>query len=266
MRSMGSMDSKPMATPAKPMHHRQLARVLDPRSPTAGILRTPIEVVAPPRNSPAAPGVNKTMLQDSPPMVDPRSPTHGITRTPVKPTEILTSLAMQFNETFVSESVNSLLAKPSLEEKQGAEDQAKTQAEEQCVQRKGEAQLEEAQPKERQAGKGEPVTAAEEAASPRMKAILTEGRRLDEKPRRSSNSGWSARQRSRPTGGKELMTLAGNGRLPLQALRDENSPTTICHRQVKYPLLVSDGLTEQLPGRGKAWEHQHDKENTELYS
>ncbi|XP_029436242.1 cell division cycle-associated protein 3 isoform X3 [Rhinatrema bivittatum] len=235
MRSMGSMDSKPMATPAKPMHHRQLARVLDPRSPTAGILRTPIEVVAPPRNSPAAPGVNKTMLQDSPPMVDPRSPTHGITRTPVKPTgtEILTSLAMQFNETFVSESVNSLLAKPSLEEKQGAEDQAKTQAEEQCVQRKGEAQLEEAQPKERQAGK---------------------------------DSGWSARQRSRPTGGKELMTLAGNGRLPLQALRDENSPTTICHRQVKYPLLVSDGLTEQLPGRGKAWEHQHDKENTELYS
>ncbi|KAM8820555.1 cell division cycle-associated protein 3 [Eudromia elegans] len=71
---MGASESLP-GTPAS----RGLARVSDPRSPSAGILRTPIEVVS----CPAAPGPAEPAAGAGQER-DPRSPTPGISRTPLK--------------------------------------------------------------------------------------------------------------------------------------------------------------------------------------
>ncbi|XP_072876528.1 cell division cycle-associated protein 3 isoform X6 [Chlorocebus sabaeus] len=70
-------------TPARPPpHNKHLARVADPRSPSAGILRTPIQVESSPQ--PGLPAGEQLEglkhAQDS----DPRSPTLGIARTPMK--------------------------------------------------------------------------------------------------------------------------------------------------------------------------------------
>ncbi|XP_074752099.1 cell division cycle-associated protein 3 isoform X3 [Athene noctua] len=70
-----------LATPAAPCN-RHLAHVSDPRSPSAGILRTPIEVLSSPAVSPQA-GLAEPAAgacQDR----DPRSPTPGISRTPMR--------------------------------------------------------------------------------------------------------------------------------------------------------------------------------------
>nr|XP_033781583.1 cell division cycle-associated protein 3 [Geotrypetes seraphini] len=262
---MGSVDSKAVATPAKPLRARHLARVLDPRSPSVGIPRTPIEVVGPPRNSPAASEVQKNVVQDAVSVVDPRSPTHDITRTPLKPTdtETVTCLAMQLSETFISEEEDMLLTKSSLD-KPGAQEgdvQGETQGD-------------------------DPVSRLEEKEVvvkdvPEKMQTALKGWRFEDKMQRSNRSptamtssggGRPVRQKSRTTGGKGLVTPAGHGRLPLKALCDD-SPNTICHRQVKRPLVLSDGRREPrglLTGgpvlqSPKVWEHHCDKENTANY-
>lgn len=42
---MGSAKSVPVTPARPPPHNKHLARVADPRSPSAGILRTPIQVL-----------------------------------------------------------------------------------------------------------------------------------------------------------------------------------------------------------------------------
>nr|XP_012803242.2 cell division cycle-associated protein 3-like [Jaculus jaculus] len=75
---MGSTQSVPV-TPAP--HNKHLARVVDPRSPSAGFQRTPIQVESSPSPSlPAEELKSPKQAQDS----DPRSPTLGILGTPRK--------------------------------------------------------------------------------------------------------------------------------------------------------------------------------------
>lgn len=99
---MGSAGSKQPVTPARPLRNKHLSHVSDPRSPTSGILRTPIEVEQ--SSARATPQAVDEDGQDSvcPRTADPRSPTHGVLRTPLKPTvtEALHSLVKQLNQAF----------------------------------------------------------------------------------------------------------------------------------------------------------------------
>ncbi|NXT21127.1 CDCA3 protein, partial [Syrrhaptes paradoxus] len=96
---MGASGSAP-ATP----RNKHLAHVSDPRSPSAGILRTPIEVVSSLAGSPSpcpAQLVTGTS-QDR----DPRSPTPGISRTPMRatPSDSVDRLVQQLSEAFGAEA------------------------------------------------------------------------------------------------------------------------------------------------------------------
>uniref|UniRef100_A0A8C3ULY9 CDCA3 protein n=1 Tax=Catharus ustulatus TaxID=91951 RepID=A0A8C3ULY9_CATUS len=94
---MGVSGSAP-ATPAAP-RNKHLAHVSDPRSPTAGILRTPIEVGALPP-LPAEPPAGTDQERD------PRSPTPGISRTPMRTVSSgdVDRLVKQLSEAFGAEA------------------------------------------------------------------------------------------------------------------------------------------------------------------
>nr|XP_038036308.1 cell division cycle-associated protein 3 [Anas platyrhynchos] len=103
--AMGAAGSAP-ATPAPPRARRP-EHVRDPRSPSAGILRTPIEVLS----SPAAPSPQHG------PAADPRSPTPGISRTPMKEalSDSLQRLVEQLSEAFGAHSESPVAARPRQE-------------------------------------------------------------------------------------------------------------------------------------------------------
>uniref|UniRef100_A0A8C2NH27 Cell division cycle-associated protein 3 n=1 Tax=Capra hircus TaxID=9925 RepID=A0A8C2NH27_CAPHI len=99
---MGSAKSVPVTPARPPPHNKLLARVADPRSPSAGILRTPIQVESSPQPSlPAGEQVEgPKLVQDS----DPRSPTLGIARTPMKTSgEPPSPLVKQLSDVFETE-------------------------------------------------------------------------------------------------------------------------------------------------------------------
>uniref|UniRef100_A0A452SRG2 Cell division cycle associated 3 n=1 Tax=Ursus americanus TaxID=9643 RepID=A0A452SRG2_URSAM len=101
---MGSAKSAPVTPARPPPHNKLLARVADPRSPSAGILRTPIQVESSPQpNLPAGEQLEgPNQAQDS----DPRSPTLGIARTPMKTSsgEPPSPLVKQLSEVFETEA------------------------------------------------------------------------------------------------------------------------------------------------------------------
>ncbi|XP_041961898.1 cell division cycle-associated protein 3 [Alosa sapidissima] len=104
---MGSSESKvaasvstPKPDPIQRIKNQRVAELVDPRSPTAGIDRTPIQMAG---------AFSKTGVEESSGSsltYDPRSPTHGISRTPMKDSMKVTvsSFARRLGMLFLTES------------------------------------------------------------------------------------------------------------------------------------------------------------------
>ncbi|KAK2528259.1 Cdca3 [Columba livia] len=239
---MGASGSAP-ATPAGP-RNKHLAHVSDPRSPSAGILRTPIEVVSSPAGSPqpgpAEPAAGITQERD------PRSPTPGIYRTPMRSvsSDSVDRLVKQLSEAFGTEAAAPEPAPPG----------AACPAEE---------------------------PAAEEPArpsSPEAAAASEEG--AERPPSPSAVPAWAARAAGpgfssgskpirRKTNNKIMATSSGTGRSPLSILQDDNSPSALAPRQGKRHVLgenlgekkeVTVDLNRSLKSGNCAWSNLN-KEN-----
>ncbi|KAK2516762.1 Cdca3 [Columba guinea] len=239
---MGASGSAP-ATPAAP-RNKHLAHVSDPRSPSAGILRTPIEVVSSPAGSPqpgpAEPAAGITQERD------PRSPTPGIYRTPMRSvsSDSVDRLVKQLSQAFGTEAAAPEPAPPG----------AACPAEE---------------------------PAAEEPArpsSPEAAAASEEG--AGRPPSPSAVPAWAARAAGpgfssgskpirRKTNNKIMATSSGTGRSPLSILQDDNSPSALAPRQCKRHVLgenlgekkeVTVDLNRSLKSGNCAWSNLN-KEN-----
>ncbi|NWZ38259.1 CDCA3 protein, partial [Brachypodius atriceps] len=199
---MGASGSAP-ATPAAPLN-KHLAHVTDPRSPTAGILRTPIEVVSSPAGSPQPSPTEPPASTGQ--ERDPRSPTPGISRTPMRAvsSDSVDRLVKQLSEVFGAEAADPEPAPP------GA-----------------------ASPAEEPARRSSPP-AGQEAERPPSPSTA--------RPSRPAGHGFSSGKcsvkpiRHKPNN-KFMVTSGGTGRSPLSILRDDNSPSAPAPRQGKRNVL-----------------------------
>ncbi|KAI6049677.1 cell division cycle-associated protein 3 isoform X1 [Marmota monax] len=258
---MGSAKSVPVTPARAPPHNKHLARVADPRSPSAGIQRTPIQVESSPQSSLPAGEQLKCPKQalDS----DPRSPTLGIARTPMKTSSAdpQSPVMRELSEVFESEASKSdpppesvlPLGVPSsseldlpLDTQLSLEDQ---------VLPWNDTELPSKQ-----------VSSQEDARHPTETPVASQSSDKLSKDPESPRSSGSKRSRRKPN--KVL------GRSPLTILQDDNSPGTLTPRQGKRPSPLSENVRELKEGAilgtgrllktgGRAWEQgqDHDKEN-----
>ncbi|XP_029875597.1 cell division cycle-associated protein 3 isoform X1 [Aquila chrysaetos chrysaetos] len=195
---MGVSGSAPVAP-----HNKHLAHVRDPRSPSAGIFRTPIEVVSSPAGSPQ-PGAAEPVA-GSRQAQDPRSPTPGVSHTPRRAvsSESLDRLVRQLNEAFGAET---------------------------AAQEPGPAGPDEEPVVEEPARRSSPPAAApgDEAERPPSPSAAPA------RPARLAGPGFSSGSKPvrRKTNNKIMTTSGGTGRSPLSILQDDNSPSAPAPRQV----------------------------------
>ncbi|XP_012664819.1 cell division cycle-associated protein 3 isoform X1 [Otolemur garnettii] len=259
---MGSAKSVPVTPAGPPPHNKHLARVADPRSPSAGILRTPIQVESSPQPSvPVGEQLEAPKhAQDS----DPRSPTLGIARTPMKTSngDPTSPLVKQLSEVFeIEASKSNLPPEPILPLEASSSSELDLPLDTQLS-------LEDQRPSWNQAElPSKQVFSKEEARQ------LTEtpvNSHSSDKPLRdpeTPRSSGSKRNRRKPKG-KVI------GRSPLTILQDDNSPGTLTPRQGKRTSSLSENVRELKEGAilgtgrllktgGRAWEQgqDHDKEN-----
>ncbi|XP_054693695.1 cell division cycle-associated protein 3 isoform X1 [Grus americana] len=232
---MGVSGSAP-ATPAA-LRNKHLAHVTDPRSPSAGILRTPIEVVSSPAGSPqpgsAEPAVGAS--QDR----DPRSPTPGISRTPMRAasSDSVDYLVKQLSEAFGAEAAPPGAACPT--EKPAAEEPARQSSP--------------------PAGGSEAAAASGEEAERSPSFSVAPAR-----PARVAGPGFSSGSKPvrRKTNNKIMASSGGTCRSPLSILQDDNSPSAPVPRQGKRHVLgeslgekkeVTVDLSRSLKSGNCAW-------------
>ncbi|KAM9627681.1 cell division cycle-associated protein 3 [Morphnus guianensis] len=226
--AMGVSGSAPVAP-----HNKHLAHVSDPRSPSAGIFRTPIEVVSSPAGSPQ-PGAAEPVA-GSRQAQDPRSPTPGVSHTPRRAvsSESLDRLVRQLNEAFGAET---------------------------AAQEPGLACPDEEPVLEEPARRSSPAAAApgEEAERPPSPSAALA------RPACLAGPGFSSGSKPvrRKTNNKIMTTSGGSGRSPLSILQDDNSPSAPAPCQGKRHVLgenlgekkeVTVDLSRSLKSGNCAW-------------
>ncbi|XP_027699119.1 cell division cycle-associated protein 3 isoform X3 [Vombatus ursinus] len=290
---MGSAKSVP-ATPARPAPcNKHLAHVTDPRSPSAGILRTPIQITGEETEKVGATPVLRTGLgsisywqvesspqlspsameqqqkvgtkdMEQPQGSDPRSPTFGIIRTPMKTSTVdpADQLVKQLSEAFGAEASklehSSELALPVKFSSQPELDLS-LDTPLSLERKKLPASLSQTEVSRKQANTTE-VT--EQPPALRMTS------QDPDKFLRGSETPCSSGSRPprRKPAGKVL------GRSPLITLQDDNYPGPLMPRQSKRSTVLSENVGERKEGAilgtghplkitGRAWDQGHNKEN-----
>ncbi|XP_073737052.1 cell division cycle-associated protein 3-like [Callorhinus ursinus] len=265
---MGSAKSAPVTPARPPPHNKLLARVADPRSPSAGILRTPIPVESSSQpNLPAGEQLEgPNQAQDS----DPCSPTLGIARTPMKTSsrEPPSPLVKQLSEVFETEAPKSNLPPISNLPPEPVLLFEATSSSELDLPLGTRFSLEDQMPPWSQTElPSKQVFSKEEAGQPSETPMASQG---SDKPSRDPETPRSSgfKHNRRKAIGKVL------GRSPLTILQDDNSPGTPTPRQGKRPSPLSDNARELKEGAilgtgrllktgGRVWERgqDQDKEN-----
>nr|XP_044995566.1 cell division cycle-associated protein 3 [Jaculus jaculus]XP_044995567.1 cell division cycle-associated protein 3 [Jaculus jaculus]XP_044995568.1 cell division cycle-associated protein 3 [Jaculus jaculus] len=257
---MGSTQSVPV-TPAP--HNKHLARVADPRSPSAGIQRTPIQVESSPQASlPAEELKSPTQAQDS----DPRSPTLGIARTPMKASGVdsPSPLMQQLSEVF--ENVASKVTLPS----EPALPQGAPLSSELDLLLDAHLSLE------------DPLLPWDQPELPSREVFSEVAKQSTETPVAIQSSEKSLRDPETPqSSGSKCNRRKANskvlGRSPLTILQDDNSPGTLTLRQGKRPsslienarelkegTILGTGRLLRTGGRTREQGQDHDKENEQF--
>ncbi|NXC50398.1 CDCA3 protein, partial [Penelope pileata] len=233
---MGASSSTPATPVPGSLRNRHLARVSDPRSPSAGILRTPIQVVGSPANSPQ-PGAAEGAGQDA----DPRSPTPGIFRTPMKDalSGSVQCLVEQLSEACAACAVETAPPQPPLGVARPPEEPA----------RRGAAPL-------------EPGRGSEPGCEVAARPVRCAG------PGPASGEcvcvpggGGGSKHVRRKASNKIMVSSGGTGRSPFSILQDDNSPSAPAQRQVKRHILgenpgekeVAVDLSRSLKAGNCAW-------------
>ncbi|XP_073451699.1 cell division cycle-associated protein 3 isoform X2 [Aquarana catesbeiana] len=261
---MGAAESRGQVTPSRPIINRHLSRVTDPRSPTAGIMRTPIEVGdSPKRTIMCEQGEEEEVeeveeVEESTEIADPRSPTHGIVRTPLRPSlhDSLNFLAKQLSEVFVSED-SGIAGGPAADvdspapssEEQAVDDQASIPSSSRVEETAVESPVFQAEVP------AEPTPPPAEPTPPSLQPQKQRGK--------SPHGSGSKNVRQRPR--KALMT-AVPGRSPLKILQEDNSPSTaVQNRQMKKISFQSDppSSVRSLKISHSSWGMSYNKENTQ---
>ncbi|KAM4032242.1 cell division cycle-associated protein 3 [Anomaloglossus baeobatrachus] len=255
---MGAADSREQqqqATPSRPLINRHLLRVIDPRSPSVGIPRTPIEVVESPQSSRVTAQEGGTAEASA--VGDPRSPTQGIVRTPLRPSlhASLNLLAKQLSEVFVSED-SGIEGSPEAN-KEAPDDQPASDALPPPAESPDDQPASDALPPPAEEEK-EPASAEEPVTSPEPPPSTVEKTR-GKSPRAAGTK--NIRQRPR-----KVLVSPAHGRSPLKILQEDCSPSmAVQNRQVKILPFQSDqpSSLRTVKISHSSWEMSHNKENTQ---
>ncbi|XP_038678181.1 cell division cycle-associated protein 3 [Scyliorhinus canicula] len=246
---MGTTGSTCVETPVRVAYNKHLSNALDPRSPSTGILRTPIEVLSSPSAGASEAEFEEDLeVEDLSGPMDPRSPTPGVSRTPLKLTmaDKLNKLVRQLSGVFISEEPEPVVPVSALSESSEEEEATSSEdpvdelldCEEEVVRGGGRLSVPELDKetllpelKELVAG----VEGAPQPAPARPHNLFAE-----DDPQAMK---W---KQVKPA--SKALLVSGTGRSPLQLLRDDNSPTSIlARRQVNKTL--SEKLGDPEPRR-----------------